>query len=72
MSSIGRLPTPVSAGIGSRIEDDELELLSLQLSTTANVPNPAVDGSFSQANFSTQPRKRHKQKSLILVNGNVY
>ena len=71
MSSIGRLPTPASAGIGSAIEDDELELLSLQLATTATSPKAVGDGIFtdsvSKAHFSTQPRKRPKQKSLMTL-----
>merc|ERR1719328_820057 len=73
MSSIGRLPTPASAGVASTIEDDELELLSLQLSTTANASKGALEGGsfapaiFSKSQFYTHPRKRHKQKSLMTL-----
>ena len=71
MSSIGRLPTPASAGIGSTVEDDELELLSLQLSTTADAHKKVGQGDFplspSKDQFSTHPRKRQKQKSLMTL-----
>lgn len=72
MSGIGRLPTPASAGLGSTIEDDELELLGLQLSTTAKAQKPAgIIGNFpasvSNARFATHPRKRHKQRSLMTL-----
>ena len=74
MSSIGRLPTPASARIGrtgSAAEDDELELLNLQLSATANAPRTVGVGCFpmsiTKTHFSTHPRKRQKQKSLMTL-----